>query len=180
MIFIKILKDELEKYGYEVYIFMIIDFNVIDFEEDVIWMFSVLFVFFKDCWVVVCGMWYVYLIVKELELDLIYIYIEFGVGILGKMVGKKMKIFVIYMYYMMYEDYLYYIVKGKVVCLLYVKFFLRVFINYMIGVVCFSECVIEKLWDYGVIVLMRIILIGIEIDKFLCFDIIEEMIVGMC
>lgn len=94
---------------------MIIDFNVDKLEKDVIWMLSVLFIFFKDWRVVVRGMWYVYLVVKELELDLIYIYIEFGVGIFGKMVVKKLKIFLIYIYYMMYEDYFYYIGKGKVI-----------------------------------------------------------------
>lgn len=87
--FIKTLKDELEKHGHEVYIFTTTDPNATDFEEDVIRMPSVPFVSFKDRRVVVRGMWYAYLIAKELELDLIHTHTEFGAGILGKMVGKK-------------------------------------------------------------------------------------------
>ena len=93
---IKTLKDELEKHGHEVYIFTTTDPNATDFEEDVIRMPSVPFVSFKDRRVVVRGMWYAYLIAKELELDLIHTHTEFGAGILGKMVGKKMKIPVIH------------------------------------------------------------------------------------
>ncbi|EGO8714225.1 cell wall glycolipid biosynthesis glucosyltransferase BgsB [Enterococcus faecalis] len=176
---IKTLKDELEKHGHEVYIFTTTDPNATDFEEDVIRMPSVPFVSFKDRRVVVRGMWYAYLIAKELELDLIHTHTEFGAGILGKMVGKKMKIPVIHTYHTMYEDYLHYIAKGKVVRPSHVKFFSRVFTNHTTGVVCPSERVIEKLRDYGVTAPMRIIPTGIEIDKFLRPDITEEMIAGM-
>ena len=79
---IKTLKDELEKHGHEVYIFTTTDPNATDFEEDVILMPSVPFVSFKDRRVVVRGMLYVYLIAKELELDLIHTHTEFGAGIL--------------------------------------------------------------------------------------------------
>ena len=176
---IKTLKDELEKHGHEVYIFTTTDPNATDFEEDVIRMPSVPFVSFKDRRVVVRGMWYAYLIAKELELDLIHTHTEFGAGILGKMVGKKMKIPVIHTYHTMYEDYLHYIAKGKVVRPSHVKFFSRVFTNHTTGVVCPSERIIEKLRDYGVTAPMRIIPTGIEIDKFLRPDITEEMIAGM-
>ena len=86
---IKTLKDELEKHGHEVYIFTTTDPNATDFEEDVIRMPSVPFVSFKDRRVVVRGMWYAYLIAKELELDLIHTHTEFGAGILGKWLGKN-------------------------------------------------------------------------------------------
>lgn len=42
----------------------------------------------------------------------------------------------------------------------------------MIGVVCLSECVIDILCSYGVVVLFCVIFIGIDIEKFKCFDII--------
>lgn len=90
-----------------------------------------------------------------------------------------MKIPVIHTYHTMYEDYLHYIAKGKVVRPSHVKFFSRVFTNHTTGVVCPSERVIEKLRDYGVTAPMRIIPTGIEIDKFLRPDITEEMIAGM-
>lgn len=172
---IKTLKEELEKNGHEVYIFTTSDPNADKFEEDVIRMPSVPFVSFKDRRVVVRGMWYAYLISKELELDLIHTHTEFGAGLLGKMVGKKMKIPVIHTYHTMYEDYLHYIAKGKVLRPAHVKYFSRVFANHTTGVVCPSERVIETLRSYGVVTPMRIIPTGIDIEKFKRSDITAEM-----
>lgn len=163
---IKTLKDELEKKGHQVYIFTTTDPNAKEFEEDVIRMPSVPFVSFKDRRIVVRGMWYAYLIAKELELDLIHTHTEFGAGMLGKMVGKKLKIPVIHTYHTMYEDYLHYIAKGKVVKPAHVKYFSRMFANHTTGVVCPSERVIDKLEEYGVTAPMRIIPTGIDIKKF--------------
>ena len=44
---------------------------------------------FKDRRVVVRGMWYAYLIAKELELDLIHTTYRIWCGILGKWLGKN-------------------------------------------------------------------------------------------
>ncbi|OJG24063.1 glycosyl transferase, group 1 family protein [Enterococcus caccae] len=172
---IKTLKEELEKKGHEVYIFTTTDPNAKDFEEDVIRMPSVPFVSFKDRRIVVRGMWYAYLIAKELELDLIHTHTEFGAGLLGKMVGKKLKIPVIHTYHTMYEDYLHYIAKGKVVRPTHVKYFSRFFANHTTGVVCPSERVIDKLKEYGVTSPMRIIPTGIDIKKFERPDITVNM-----
>jgi 1,2-diacylglycerol 3-alpha-glucosyltransferase len=158
---IRTLKDELEKMGHEVFIFTTTDPNAPEFEEGIIRMPSVPFISFKDRRIVVRGMWYAYLIAKELELDLIHTHTEFGAGLLGKMVGKKMRIPVIHTYHTMYEDYLHYIAKGKVVRPVHVKYFSRLFANHSTGVVCPSERVIEKLESYGVVAPMRIIPTGI-------------------
>ncbi|MFD2308365.1 glycosyltransferase family 4 protein [Enterococcus termitis] len=172
---IKTLKEELEQKGHQVYIFTTTDPNAKEFEEDVIRMPSVPFVSFKDRRIVVRGMWYAYLIAKELELDLIHTHTEFGAGLLGKMVGKKLKIPVIHTYHTMYEDYLHYIAKGKVVRPTHVKYFSRFFANHTTGVVCPSERVIDKLREYGVTAPMRIIPTGIDIKKFERPDITEQM-----
>ncbi|MDA9472422.1 glycosyltransferase family 4 protein [Enterococcus sp. 5H] len=172
---IKTLKEELEQKGHQVYIFTTTDPNAKEFEEDVIRMPSVPFVSFKDRRIVVRGMWYAYLIAKELELDLIHTHTEFGAGLLGKMVGKKLKIPVIHTYHTMYEDYLHYIAKGKVVRPTHVKYFSRFFANHTTGVVCPSERVIDKLREYGVKAPMRIIPTGIDIKKFERPDIDEQM-----
>ncbi|MBP2100684.1 glycosyltransferase family 4 protein [Enterococcus rivorum] len=173
---IKTLKEELEKHGHQVYIFTTTDPNAKEFEEDIIRMPSVPFVSFKDRRIVVRGMWYAYLIAKELELDLIHTHTEFGTGMLGKMVGKKMKVPVIHTYHTMYEDYLHYVANGKVLRPSHVKYFSRMFTNHTTGVVCPSERVIEKLRDYGVKTPMRIIPTGINIEKFERPDITMEMI----
>ena len=172
---IRTLKEQLEKRGHEVYIFTTTDPNATAPEEDIIRMPSVPFISFKDRRIVVRGMWYAYLIAKELELDLIHTHTEFGAGILGKMVGKKLGIPVIHTYHTMYEDYLHYIANGKVLRPAHVKFFSRLFANHTTGVVCPSERVIDKLRQYGVDAPMRVIPTGIEIEKFKRPDITQEM-----
>ena len=172
---IKALKDQLEEHGHQVYIFTTTDPNAPRFDEGIIRMPSVPFVSFTDRRVVVRGMWYAYLIAKELELDLIHTHTEFGAGILGKMVGKKMKIPVVHTYHTMYEDYLHYIANGKVIRPAHVKYFSRLFVNHSSGVICPSERVIKTLKEYGVSIPMRIIPTGIEIDKFERPDITPEM-----
>lgn len=172
---IKTLKEELEKSGHQVYIFTTTDPNAEAGESEIVRMPSVPFVSFKDRRVVVRGMWYAYLISKELELDLIHTHTEFGAGMLGKMVGKKLGIPVIHTYHTMYEDYLHYIAKGKVVRPSHVKVLSKMFTNHTTGVVCPSERVIEKLRSYGVTVPMEIIPTGIEIDRFERPDITDEM-----
>lgn len=176
---IKTLKEELEKKGHEVYIFTTTDPNAENFEEDIIRMPSVPFVSFKDRRIVVRGMLYAYLIAKELELDLIHTHTEFGAGILGKMVAKKLDIPVIHTYHTMYEDYLHYIAKGKVLKRSHVKAFSRLFVNHTTGAVCPSERVIDVLRDYGVKVPMRVIPTGIDIEKFKRPDITKAMIQDM-
>lgn len=163
---IKTLKDELEKAGHKVYIFTTTDPNAPSFEEDIIRMPSVPFVSFKDRRIVVRGMWYAYLVAKELELDLIHTHTEFGSGILGKMVAKKLEIPVIHTYHTMYEDYLHYVAKGKVFKPSHVRYFSRAFVHTTAGIVCPSERVVDTLRNYGITVPMRIIPTGIEIDKF--------------
>lgn len=171
---IKTLKHELENKGHEVYIFTTTDPNAKAMEKDIIRMPSVPFMSFKDRRLVVRGMWYAYRIAKELELDLIHTHTEFGAGLLGKLVGKKLKVPVIHTYHTMYEDYLHYVAKGKVLRPSHVKYFSRLFANHTTGVVCPSERVIDTLRSYGVTSPMRIIPTGIEIEKFERPDITEE------
>ncbi|MDN6639901.1 MAG: glycosyltransferase family 4 protein [Tetragenococcus sp.] len=163
---IKTLKDELIKLGHEVIIFTTTDPNAPEDEEGIIRMPSVPFVSFKDRRIVVRGMWDAYMIAKHFELDLIHTHTEFGAGFLGKVVGKKLRIPVVHTYHTMYEDYLHYIARGKVVRPSHVKIFSRIFANHTSGVVCPSERVIKTLKSYGVIIPMCVIPTGIETKKF--------------
>lgn len=163
---IKTLKDELIKLGHEVIIFTTTDPNAPEDEEGIIRMPSVPFISFKDRRIVVRGMWDAYMIAKHFALDLIHTHTEFGAGFLGKVVGKKLHIPVIHTYHTMYEDYLHYIARGKVVRPAHVKVFSRVFANHTTGVVCPSERVIATLKNYGVVTPMRVIPTGIETKKF--------------
>jgi len=54
----------------------------------------------------------VYKFLKKLNIDLIHVNTEYGIGIFARIVSKKLNIPLVYTYHTMYEDYTYYITKG--------------------------------------------------------------------
>ena len=162
----KTLKEALEAQGHEVYIFTTTDPNAKGFEKNVIRLPSVPFVSFKDRRLIVRGMLYAYLVAKELELDIIHTQTEFGAGMLGKMVAHQLKIPCIHTYHTMYEDYLHYIAKGRLIKPIHVKLYLKAFSRHVSGIVCPSMRVVESLQKYGLKTPMRVIPTGIDLKKF--------------
>jgi 1,2-diacylglycerol 3-alpha-glucosyltransferase len=174
---IKTLKEELEKLGHQVYIFTTTDPKASSDEgDDIIRMPSVPFVSFTDRRIVVRGMLDAYLLAKDLNLDLIHTHTEFGAGLLGKMVAHRLKIPVIHTFHTMYEDYLHYIAKGKVIRPTHVKLYSKFFLEKYDGVVCPSQRVIDTLQGYGISTYMRAIPTGIDVENFIRPDITEEVI----
>ena len=163
---IRTLKDELEKHGHEVYIFTTTDPNVRELEEHIIRMPSVPFISFKDRRVVIRGMMYAYYVAKNLELDIIHTHTEFGLGFLGKQVAKVLEIPCLHTYHTMYEDYLHYILNGKLIRPVHVKQFSKFYTSHLNGVICPSQRVVDKLNDYGINVPNYIIPTGIDVSKF--------------
>lgn len=172
---IKTLKDQLERLGNEVYIFTTTDPNVTVDDPQIIRMPSVPFISFTDRRIVVRGMIDAYQIAKEKGLDLIHTQTEFGVGLLGQLVARKLKIPVIHTYHTMYEDYLHYIAKGKVIRKSHVRNLTRLYANHTDAVVCPSERVSQTLIDYGVTRPLKVIPTGIELERFVRPDITPEM-----
>ena len=172
---IQTLKEQLERYGHEVYIFTTTDPKASKEEVNIIRMPSVPFISFKERRIVVRGMWFAYLTAKELELDLIHTHTEFGAGLLGKWVGKRLEIPVIHTYHTMYEDYIHYIAKGKVVRPGHVKYLSRQFVDHSTGVVCPSQRVVDTLRGYGAIAPMRIIPTGIKFENFQQTDLAPQI-----
>ena len=172
---IKTLKDQLERLGNEVYIFTTTDPNVAVDDPQIIRMPSVPFISFTDRRIVVRGMIDAYQIAKEKGLDLIHTQTEFGVGLLGQLVARKLKIPVIHTYHTMYEDYLHYIAKGKVIRKSHVRYLTRLYANHTDAVVCPSERVSQTLIDYGVTRPLKVIPTGIELERFVRPDITPEM-----
>lgn len=163
---IQTLKNELEKRGHEVYIFTTTDPNATDSEYGIIRMPSIPFVSFKDRRVVVRGMLYAYSVAKELNLDIIHTHTEFGTGILGKIIAKKLQIPCVHTYHTMYEDYLHYILKGKVIRPGHVKQLSRLFCNHLSGIVCPSTRVVSTLSKYNISVPKEVIPTGVNLAKF--------------
>lgn len=172
---IKTLKEQLEQKGHEVFIFTTTDPKAPKYERNIIRMPSVPFISFKERRIVVRGFWFAYLKAKEYDLDLIHTHTEFGAGLLGKWIGKRLDIPVIHTYHTMYEDYLHYVAKGKVLRPSYVKFLSRQFVDHSSGVVCPSQRVVDTLRGYGSKAPMRIIPTGVNVEKFVRPDITNEM-----
>lgn len=163
---IKTLKQELEKLGHDVYIFTTTDPDAKEVEPRIIRMPSIPFISFKDRRVVIRGMLYAYHVAKEIDLDIVHTHTEFGVGILGKQTAKALDVPVVHTYHTMYEDYLHYIAKGKVLKPVHVKQLSKLYTNHMSGIICPSQRVVNKLKEYGIERPMSVIPTGIDVSQF--------------
>ncbi|WP_326716761.1 glycosyltransferase family 4 protein [Vagococcus jeotgali] len=163
---IRILKEELEALGHEVYIFTTTDPNVKDVEPGIFRMPSIPFVSFKERRIIVRGMLYAYYIAKEIGIDLVHTHTEFGLGILGKQTAKSLGIPCIHTYHTMYEDYLHYIAKGKIIRPSHVRQLSKLYTSHLSGIVCPSERVEKKLLEYGIDRPMAIIPTGVKVGQF--------------
>lgn len=163
---IRILKEELEALGHEVYIFTTTDPNVKDVEPGIFRMPSIPFVSFKERRIIVRGMLYAYYIAKEIGIDLVHTHTEFGLGILGKQTAKSLRVPCIHTYHTMYEDYLHYIAKGKIIRPSHVRQLSKLYTSHLSGIVCPSERVEKKLLEYGIDRPMAIIPTGVKVGQF--------------
>ncbi|MDP5866336.1 glycosyltransferase family 4 protein [Streptococcus mutans] len=172
---IKTLKEELEKQGHEVYIFTTTDKHVKRYEDPtIIRLPSVPFISFTDRRIVYRGLFESYKIAKTYKLDIIHTQTEFSLGILGKMVGKALRIPVIHTYHTQYEDYVRYIANGKLIRPSMVKYIVRGFLNDLDGVICPSRIVLNLLDGYSVKIPKRIIPTGIDLREYERPDISQE------
>ncbi|HKM11031.1 MAG: glycosyltransferase [Bacilli bacterium] len=53
-------------------------------------------------------------IIKQLKLDVIHVQTEAGIGIFGKTIARNLQLPVVYTYHTMYEDYTYYVTRGRI------------------------------------------------------------------
>ncbi|MGX7030899.1 glycosyltransferase family 4 protein [Vagococcus zengguangii] len=163
---VKTLKGELEQLGHEVIIFTTTDPHAIDDEPDIVRLPSIPFISFKDRRMVIRGLIHAYEVAKDYQLELVHTQTEFGVGLLGKFVARKLNIPIIHTYHTMYEDYLHYIAKGIIVRPQHVRIMTRKFCHHLDGVVCPSQRVENKLHEYDINLPMRIIPTGIDLKQF--------------
>ncbi|HEL0633121.1 glycosyltransferase [Streptococcus equi subsp. zooepidemicus Sz35] len=177
---IRTLKEELEKEGHEVYIFTTTDKHVKRFEDPtIIRLPSVPFVSFTDRRVVYRGLISSYKIAKEYHLDIIHTQTEFSLGLLGKMVGKALRIPVVHTYHTQYEDYVSYIANGKIIRPSMVKPLLRGYLKDLDGVICPSRIVLNLLEGYEVTIPKRVIPTGIVLENYVREDIKKEDVAAL-
>ncbi|WP_461218904.1 glycosyltransferase family 4 protein [Lapidilactobacillus salsurivasis] len=162
---IRTLKEDLERKGHHVYIFTTTDPGVDpeEVEPNVFRFASVPFISFTDRRIAVRGVFHALEVAKELDLDLVHTQTEFSMGWIGKFVAKNLKIPCVHTYHTMYEDYLHYVMNGKLLRPYHVKQFIRGFVTHMDGVVAPSERVTETLRRYGIKIPIRVIPTGVDI-----------------
>lgn len=165
---IKTLRNQLERQGHNVYIFTTtdpgVDKNV--FERNIFRFTSIPFVSFTDRRIAIKGVHRALKIAQALKLDIIHTQTEFSLGIMGKFVARKMRIPCVHTYHTMYEDYLHYVAKGKLLKPVHVKQISRSFLQNMSGIIAPSERVLNTLLSYGVTEPITVIPTGVDLVKF--------------
>lgn len=162
---IKILKEELEAQGHEVIIFTTTDPNADPDEEGVVRLTSIPFFSFKDRRIAIKGFSKALKEAKKYHIDIIHTHTEFSLGLAGKFIGYKLHIPTVHTYHTMYEKYLHYIAKGKVVRPHTVEVMSRMFCNQTSGVIVPGQHMKDKLSSYQVHKEIRVIPTGIEIPE---------------
>ena len=109
--------------------------------------------------------------IEKLNLDIVHVHTEFGVGIFGRIVAKALNLPVVYTYHTMYEDYTHYINKFDLDSVEKVsKKVFTTFSKYLCdsvaSIIAPSEKTKDKLQSYGVKRPIYIIPTGLDLDKF--------------
>lgn len=109
--------------------------------------------------------------IEKLNLDVIHVHTEFGVGIFGRIVAKTLNLPVVYTYHTMYEDYTHYINKFDLESIEKVSkkattTFSRFICESVASIIAPSEKTKEKLESYGVRRPIHIIPTGLDLDRF--------------
>lgn len=98
--------------------------------------------------------------------DIIHSQTEFTTMIDAKTIASKLKIPQIHTYHTMYEDYLQYFLRGKVINRPRAAKLTRLLLNSMDGVIAPTEKVERALKEYGVETQVNIVPTGIDLSKF--------------
>lgn len=163
---IQILKEELEELGHEVIIFTTTDPNADPEEENVVRLTSIPFLSFKDRRIAIKGFSKALKEAKKYHIDIIHTHTEFSLGLAGKFIGYKLDIPTVHTYHTMYEKYLHYFAKGKVIRPQEVAVISRIFCNRTSGVIVPGQLMKEKLSSYQVYKEIRVIPTGVPIPSF--------------
>ncbi|MDI2588437.1 glycosyltransferase family 4 protein [Psychrobacillus sp. NEAU-3TGS] len=162
-----ILKENLEMFGHEVYVFTTTDPKASNNEKNVYRMPSIPFASARRL-----GMFYhprLVRFIKSLELDIIHTHTEFSLGIFGRAMARKFHIPLLHTYHTIYEDYTHYIVKFRMLDFIAKNTARKIsanFCNSVDRVIVPTEKVRDLLFVYNVERPIFVVPTGIELNKF--------------
>jgi 1,2-diacylglycerol 3-alpha-glucosyltransferase len=165
---IETLATQLTKMGHHVLIFTTTDpkADPANDEQNVIRLSSIPLISLAERRIVIKGVMAAYQVAQTYHLDIIHTQTEFGVGILGKLVARQLKIPVIHTLHTKYEDYVHYIAKGKIIRPGMVKYVIKSYLYGVDGIIVPSDIVLDTVNHYQIDIEKRVIPTGIKLDKF--------------
>ena len=173
---IETLSNQLTQMGHQVFIFTTTDPHAdpADDQVNVIRLSSIPLISLAERRIVLKGVVAAYQVAQTYHLDIIHTQTEFGVGMLGKLVARQLKIPVIHTLHTKYEDYVHYIAKGKILRPGMVKYIIKSYLFGVDGIIVPSAIVLDIVNGYGVNLEKRVISTGIELNKFVRPEITAE------
>lgn len=163
------LFEELKKKGHNVYIFTPNDIGVnkkTANEKNIYRLPSMPFVFSTNYRMTFVYPPKMFLLFKRLNLDIIHTQTEFSIGFLGGLVADFYNIPCVHTYHTMYEDYVHYIFRGKLITKKGAKRFSRVFCNSAEHIIAPAEKTRKALIDYKVKKPISVIPTGLDLSVF--------------
>ena len=162
---IRVLKEELEARGHEVIIFTTTDPKADPEEENIVRLTSIPLFSFKDRRIAIKGFNKALREARQYHIDIVHTHTEFSMGLTGKYVAYMLNIPTVHTYHTMYEKYLHYIAKGKVLKPKSVEVVSRLFCNRTMGVIAPSQMMKEKLASYNIYKEIRVIPTGVPLPN---------------
>lgn len=162
---IRILKDELEAHGHEVIIFTTTDPKADPNEKNIVRLTSIPLLSFKDRRIAIKGFGKALKEARKYHIDIVHTHTEFSMGLTGKYVAHMLNIPTVHTYHTMYEKYLHYIAKGKVLKPKSVEVVSRMFCNGAMGVIAPSQLMKNKLASYNIYKEIRVIPTGVPLPE---------------
>lgn len=109
--------------------------------------------------------------IRSMDLDVIHIHTEAGVGLFGRQMAKTLHLPVVYTYHTLYEDYTHYINPMDLVSVeklgkRAIRSLSKIFANGMQAVIAPSNKTKEILLDYGVLIPIYVVPTGLELSLF--------------
>ena len=106
--------------------------------------------------------------IRSLNLDIVHTNTEFSLGMFGKLIAAALNIPVIHTYHTLYEDYVHYISKGRLVAFTteMAKLFSRFYCNNSHAIIVPTEKTRDLLLSYNVYKHIDVIPTGIDIEPF--------------